>query len=69
MFFFSSPSCSAYLMAPATAAPDEPPQKMPSWRTSSRVMRKHSLSSTRMIVSMILRFIVPGRKSSPMPST
>ena len=69
MFFFSSPSCSAYLIAPATAAPHEPPQNRPSCRTSSRVIRKHSLSSTRTISSMILRFIVPGRKSSPMPST
>ena len=59
----------AYLIAPATAAPPEPPTKSPSRRVSSRVMRKHSLSSTRTISSMILRFIVVGKKSSPMPST
>ena len=32
-------------------------------------MRKHSLSSTRTMSSRILRFIVDGKKSSPMPST
>ena len=32
-------------------------------------MRKHSLSSTRTMSSRIFRFIVDGKKSSPMPST
>ena len=63
------PLRSAYFTAPATAAPQEPPTNRPSSRVSRRVMRKHSLSSTRTISSMIWRFIVDGRKSSPIPST
>ena len=35
----------------------------------SRVIEKHSLSSTRTMSSRIFRFIVVGKKSSPMPST
>jgi hypothetical protein len=61
--------CRAYLMAPITAAPPEPPAKIPSSRARSRVIRKHSLSSTRTISSMSFRFIVDGKKSSPIPST
>ena len=59
----------AHLIAPATAAPPEPPTKRPSRRVMSRVIEKHSLSSTRTMSSRILRFIVVGKKSSPMPST
>jgi hypothetical protein len=50
----------AYLIAPATAAPLDPPQKSPSCRTRSRVVAKHSRSSTRITSSSTFMSSAPG---------
>ena len=58
-----------YLTAPASAEPDEPPAKIPSWRTNCRAHKNDSRSPARSIQSTTLRSVADGKKSSPMPST
>jgi hypothetical protein len=58
----------AYLIAPATAAPPEPPTKRPSAHELARHQEALLVVDADDLVEM-LRFIVEGKKSSPMPST
>ncbi len=59
----------AYSRPATIAAPPEPPVRMPSIVASFRVITKQSRSGVTITSSMIFRSMVPGKKSSPMPST
>src|SRR5438876_10978421 len=55
--------------APDRHPPPEPPVNSPSNLASRRATTKHSSSFTWIMSSRIFKFIVVGKKSSPMPST